>query len=250
MKKIFNYIIILIITLIIIIYISPEPDSILFILQKHLNYFIYKIKIFLNKFNILCEKFDSFDNPTFNALPIFSNTTPEFKNTEEINFVNYLKKKNELIDIKKIYNFYNFIKSLVSKNTDPYFMTPSDPTTNFFNDVEKEKIKKIILYKLNLNNYKYIFSNFEYITEPKYYLNFNGKEIDSFIFKINSENFGPIKFYININIRNDIYQNKEYVIINNIKPMIDEDIIDYNIIINDKNTIEYNNFNGDTNLIW
>ena len=43
-QKIFNNIILFFIVLYIIKNVSPQPDSVLFVFQKYLNYTIYKIK--------------------------------------------------------------------------------------------------------------------------------------------------------------------------------------------------------------
>ena len=52
---------------------------------------------------------------------------------------------------------------------------------------------------------------------------------------------------LHINIRNDVYENKEYVVINDIKPIIDKNIIVNNDI---KTKTKKVPFTGDVNLIF
>jgi hypothetical protein len=225
-QKIFNNIILLIIIAFIIYQVSPEPDSVLYVLQKYINYFVYQFKKILARFNLTTiENFEInkiFKGTTFKGMPIFANNTPSFKSSYEVSFVNFYKNKYPNILEKDIYKTYNFLQTLVNIDTDQYFLTPSDHISNNFNDEELEKIKNILLKKLNYNNFN--FSNFIFEYYPKYYLNSSGKEIDPFVFKIDSP-IGNLRIYINIDIRNDVYQNIEYLVINEIKPLKDKQVI-------------------------
>lgn len=226
-QKIFNNIILLIIIAFIIKQVSPEPDSVLYIIQKYINYFVYQFKKILAKFNLTTiENFEIvnkiFDGTTFKGMPIFANNTPSFKSPYEVAFVNFYKNKYPNVVEKEIYTIYHFLQTLINIDTDQYFLTPSDQTPNSFNDDELEKIKNILLKKLNHGNFNFNNFNFEYY--PKYYLNSSGKEVDPFVFKIDSP-IGNLRIYINIDIRNDVYQNKEYLVINEIKPLKDKQVI-------------------------
>jgi hypothetical protein len=226
-QKIFNNIILLIIIAFIIKQVSPEPDSVLYIIQKYINYFVYQFKKILAKFNLTTiENFEIvnkiFDGTTFKGMPVFANNTPSFKSPYEVAFVNFYKNKYPNVVEKEIYTIYHFLQTLINIDTDQYFLTPSDQTPNSFNDDELEKIKNILLKKLNHGNFNFNNFNFEYY--PKYYLNSSGKEVDPFVFKIDSP-IGNLRIYINIDIRNDVYQNKEYLVINEIKPLKDKQVI-------------------------
>ena len=83
-QKIFNNIIIFFIVLYIIKNVSPQQDSMLYVFQKYLNYFIFKIKNF--------GKTDNFNNTTITGIPKYYNKTPSFKTAYEVNYVKYLKK--------------------------------------------------------------------------------------------------------------------------------------------------------------
>ena len=226
-QKIFNNIILLIIIAFIIKQVSPEPDSILYILKKYINYFVYQFKKILARFNLTTiENFEIinkiFDGTTFKGMPVFANNTPSFKSPYEVAFVNFYKNKYPNVVEKEIYTIYHFLQTLINIDTDQYFLTPSDQTPNSFNDDELEKIKNILLKKLNHSNFNFSNFNFEYY--PKYYLNSSGKEVDPFVFKIDSP-IGNLRIYINIDIRNDVYQNKEYLVVNEIKPLKDKQVI-------------------------
>jgi len=243
-QKIFNNIILLIIIAFIIKQVSPEPDSILYVLQKYINYFGFQFKKILAKLKLTTiEDFQeifneniinkTFGGLTFNGITSFGNQAPSFKTSYEVAFVNFYKKKYPDLLEKDIFATYNFLQTLISTDTDQYFSTPSDHTPNSFTSDELNKIENIILKKLNRNNFNFSNFNFEYI--PKYYLNFSGKEIDPFVFNIQS-NIGNLRIYINIDIRNDVYQNKEYLVINEIKPLKDKQVI----FTNQNNSIEVN----------
>lgn len=218
-QNIINNITLLIIIIVIIKQVSPEKDSILFILQKYINYFTYQIKKLFAKFGI--GYVEDFIN-TFHGVSTFGKTTPSFKTTEENNFIEYYKNKNQDISKDNIIKIYSFLKSLISIDVDYYFTTPSDPTENSFSVDELNKIKDIILKKLN--NSAFNFNNIEFEYEPKYYLNFSGKEVNPFVIKVDSD-IGSLRIYLNIAIRNDVQQNKEYLVITNIKPLKDKQVL-------------------------
>ena len=232
-QKIFNNIILLIIIAFIIKQVSPEPDSVLYILQKYINYFSYQFRKILAKLNLTTiedfrEIFNgytinkTFEGVTFNGIPMFGNKAPSFKTSYEVAFVNFYKQTHPNISEKDIFTIYHFLQTLISIDTDQYFSTPSNKTPNNFTNDELNKIKNIILKKLNRDNFNFNIFNFEYF--PKYYLNFSGKEIDPFVFNIESD-IGILRIYIKIDIRNDVYQNKEYLVINEIKPLKDKQVI-------------------------
>ena len=53
-QKIFNNILLLLIILVLIKYVSPEPDSVLFVIKKYVNFLIYRMKRVFNRiFNII-----------------------------------------------------------------------------------------------------------------------------------------------------------------------------------------------------
>ena len=221
-EKIFNNIFLFLLIIFIIYNISPEQDSMLYILQKNLNYIIFQLKVLLN----MVSETENFTN-TFQGLKYYQNIAPSFKSTYEINYVKYFTYIYPNINKNEVFKLYNFLQSLVPINIDTFFMTPSDIFLNKFSDNEKEQIKKIILKKLN--SQKFVFNEFNFESEPTYYNNINGKELESFIFNVNS-NIGKIRIYMTANIRNDINQNKEVFIINEIKPLIDKHITQYEII--------------------
>jgi len=243
-QKTFNNIVLFFIVLYIIKNLSPEKDSVLYVFQKYLNYIIYKIKDVFAQFGF--GKVEDF----ITGISKYKNKTPSFKTQQEIKYVNYFKKVYPKISEATGYKLYYFIKSLISIDTNQYFLTPSDTILNEFNDNEKNKLKTIILNKLNSNK-QFKFSQLKFESEPKYYINISGKEIDPFVFNvqinIGNINIDNIKIYIHINIRNDVYENKEYVVINDIKPIIDKNIIVNNDI---KTKTKKVPFTGDVNLIF
>jgi hypothetical protein len=216
-QKIFNNIILFFIVLYIIKKISPEKNSVLYVFQKYLNYIIFKIKDNLAKIGF--GKVEDF----ISGISKYKNKTPSFKTPQEISYVNHFKKVYPKIKEASVYKLYYFIKSLISIDTNQFFLTSSDTTLNEFNENEKNKIKTIILNKLNSGK-QFKFNQINFESEPKYYINISGKEIDPFVFNVQS-NIGNIRIYINMNIRNDVYENKEFVVINDIKPIINKNII-------------------------
>ena len=246
-EKIFSNIILFIIILLIIKNVSPQKDSVLFILQKYLNYIIFKINNVLST-----EDFKNFNNTTFAGMYKYDNKTPSFKTSHGVNYVKYFLNLHPDINEKIVYKLYSFINGLASTDTDPFFGTPSDIIENTFNEKEKEKLQTIILNKLNSEK-QFSFTEFKFENEPKYYLNINGKELDSFVFNVKS-NIGNIRIYIDVNIRNDVYENKEYIVINEMKPITDTNVLfgNQHVIYNDniKPKIIKKPFNGDQNLIF
>jgi hypothetical protein len=204
-QKIFNNIMlyILIMYIIILFYFDDDPIIILNNMFKSCN---------------TCNIDNFKDITTFKGLKLFDYKAPSFKSTNDIEFVNYYKKIDINFSENELINFCYFLKTLISTNTYSSFSTPSETIENSFIEDEIYKIKDIILNKLNSGTMK--FTNIEFETSPVYFINFNGKEVDSFIFNVVCK-FGKIRIYINIDIRNDIYQNKEYIIINELKPLID-----------------------------
>ena len=227
-KEIFNNIIILIIIIIIIQIIIPAPDneSAFYILQKYINY-IYSLitNFFINTENFL---------GTIRGIPKYNYNAPVFDTLYEKYFINKYNKYNPSVPIEKIKKLYKFIESLVSLDTDHYFLTPNDPQPNVFSENEKNKLSSIILAKLNLNN-ELKFSNFKFIKEPNYYLNFNGKDVEPFIFSVDCDdsNINNLLFYIQLAIRYDIKINTQYVVINVIKIIMDNNIVTNNSHITD-----------------
>jgi hypothetical protein len=239
-QKIFNNLILIIIILFFLKQMSPEPDSTLYILKKHLNYIIYQIRKLLS--GIGFGEAEEFIN-TFFGIKNFRAVAPSFKTTYEIDYINYFIKINPSVKEKDIFDLYYFLQNLVSKNYQNSFINPSDKTENEFTDDEKEKIKLIIMKKLSS---KYNFTDFNFEYYPKYYNNANGREIDPFIFTVNCI-YGKIRIYINIDIRNDLYPGKEYLVINELKPLKDK-----HIRFSEENAVKYfsNEFNGDQDLVF
>lgn len=250
-QKIFNNIILFFVVLYIIKSVSPHQDSVLYVLQKYLNYIIFKIKNLLACIGIGKEEsFKDFENTTFTGVTKYNNKTPSFKTSHEVNYVKYFSKVSPDIPETKVYKLYNFIKHLISIDVDQFFSTPSNIISNEFTESEKLKLQTIILNKLNSGT-QFTFSEFNFESNPKYYLNLSGKEIDSFVFNVKS-NIGIIRIYIDINIRTDVYENKEFIVINDIKPIIDENASQNasQNISNIKSKIKRTPFNGDATLIF
>ena len=227
-QEIFNNIIILIIIIIILRVIIPVPnnESVLYILQKYINY-IYSL---ITNFFTTAETFLG----TIRGIPKYNYNAPVFDTLYEKYFINKYSKYNPLVPIEKIKKLYKFIESLVSLDTDHYFLTPNEPQSNVFSENEKNKLASIILTKLNLNN-DLKFSNFKFIKEPIYYLNFNGKDVEPFIFSVDCDdsNINNLLFYIQLAIRNDIKINTQYVVINVIKIIMDNNIVTNNSHVTD-----------------
>lgn len=194
-------------------------------------YFGYDPIIILNKLlitNKICNIDNFTDITTINGLPTLNFKAPSFKSTYDIEFVKFYKNININFSEKELIDLCYFLKTLISINTYSSFSTPSEAIVNNFNEDEIHKIKDIISNKLNSGEINFVDVVFE--TIPIYYFNFNGKEVEPFIFNVDCK-FGKIRIYINIDIRNDIYQNKEYVIINEFKPLINKNKESINIPI-------------------
>uniref|UniRef100_A0A6C0DB59 Uncharacterized protein n=1 Tax=viral metagenome TaxID=1070528 RepID=A0A6C0DB59_9ZZZZ len=222
-QKIFNNILLLIIILFIIKQLSPEPNSVLFILKKYINYFMFQIKQLLAKIGFgQLENFVSLK--TFKGLPEFGSTAPRYKTSYETNFINFFMKKHPNVSENKIKKLYYYIQGLISIDIDHTFSTPSDNVPYDFNTEQKNKIEKILLNKLNKDMFKFTDFNFE--SDPKYYLNFSGKQVDPFVFNVmcNSD-IGLLRVYVDLDIRNDVLQNKEYLVINEIKLLKDKQVV-------------------------
>lgn len=219
-QNIFNNIIILIIIIILITIILPRPnnESTLYILQKYVNYIYDFIACLLVK----CESFMG----TINGIKSNNYNTPIFQTQYQRFFLDKYQKLYPNVDINKIKFLYYFVDSLVSLDTDNYFLSPDDGQAYYFSPNEKKSISEIILTKLNLNN-KFIFSNFIFIKEPKYYNNFYGKDIEPFLFTvdINDPSIQNLTFYIQLAIRDDIKLNTSYLIFNTIRIIIDNNVV-------------------------
>lgn len=215
-QKIFNNIIFLLIIVLIIKQISPDKDSVLYILKKYLNYIIFKIR------NIFSR--EDFIGTTFSGLKKFEKKAPYILNEYDKKLIMYLKTLNSNasdIDIKKLLSITN---SIISISTDSYFSTPSDEINYKFDNNEIEKIKTILLTKLNKYNVKFSNLNLDLTTQKAlyYYNNSAGKEVKPFIMTVDTDNgFKNLKIYFDINIRNDIKKGAEYLVINNARIIID-----------------------------
>lgn len=219
-QKIFNNLILLIIIFFIIKMVSPEKDSVLFILKKYVNYFSFQFKKILGLVNYN----EQFKNITFNAIPPGTELAPKFKSPTQINFVNDHKIKNPQLDENDINNLYDFIQTFVMVDVYNVYMNPSNPTPYKFTNLELNKIRDLLLKKLNYSNTNFHFNNFVFENEPKYYLNIYGREIDPFTIQLDS-NMGKLRIYIDMDIRDDIQLNKQIIIINEIKPLRDNQVI-------------------------
>lgn len=235
-QKIFNNLILLFIIFFIIKTVSPEPDSILFILKKYVNYFSFQIKKFLG----LLQRNEQFINMTANGSPHNTELIKISTLPNQINFVNYYKLKNTKINEIEINNIYEHIQTLVIPDVYNTYLNSSDIKPNSFTDSELNKIKDILLTRLNYSKKNFSFYNFTFENKPKYYLNIYGKEIDPFTFRIDSS-IGELRIYIDIDIRNDVYSDKDFIVINEIKPLRDNQVINsYKNVNKSKFDIEQN----------
>lgn len=224
-QKIFNNILLLLVILVLIKYVSPEPDSILFIIKKYVNFLIYRMKrVFGRIFNMNTEDFISteFNGKTFGGIDKFQLKAPNFPSPYQNYWVDYITKKNPAILPITAKKLYHFIENLVTIDTDDYFISASNVTQNEFTKEQLTKIQNIILQKLNSNSFE--FTNFEFIKKPVYYNNVGGKEVDPFTFSVDcSENIGKLIIFIELSIRNDIVQNFEYITIKKIRIVLNND---------------------------
>jgi hypothetical protein len=218
-QKIFNNILLLLIILVLIKYVSPEPDSVLFVIKKYVNFLIYRIKrVFGRIFNMNTEDFinTEFNGNTFGGIDKFQLKAPNFPSPYQNYWVEYITKKNPAILPNTAKKLYHFIENLVTTDTDDYFISASNVTQNEFTNDQLTKIQNVILQKLNANSFE--FTNFEFIKKPVYYNNVGGKEVEPFNFSVDcSENIGKLVIFIELSIRNDIVQNFEYVTIKKIR---------------------------------
>lgn len=217
----------------------PNRDATLYIINKYINYITGIIK---NLFITDIENFNeimSFKGKTFPGIKNYKSRTPIFANSFTNNYIKRYNKINPNIPINKIKKLYYYIDSLISMDVDNYFLTPSDSKPLLFDNDEKFKIGQIILKKLNKSDYQ--FTNFTFLKEPAYYLNFSGKEVEPFIFSIYcNQKIGLLQIYITIAIRNDIKRNTEYLVINDIKLVINDEKFLDEIYTNNKYTEELN----------
>jgi len=232
-QKIFNYVILIIVIIVILKYFTPNKESMLYILKIYLNYFIDKFKQLLAKVGLYnyIENF-AFYGRTFQGIPNFELRTPIFNNNYDKFFINSYHKINPNISINQISLLYNFINSLISSDTDFIFITPSDDKNKIlFTNDEKNKIIEILLNKLNSDIYR--FNNLVFLNEPTYTINFSGKDIEPLFISVDCDhNFNNLLIYIEISIRNDVKQNIEYLVINNIKLLINSTDIQTNFTNN------------------
>lgn len=218
-QKIFNNILLLLIILVLIKYVSPEPDSVLFIIKKYVNFLIYRMKRVLNRiFNMEVDNFIStdFNGKTFGGIDKFQLKAPNFQSAYQNYWVEYITKKNPKVLPATAKKLYHFIENLVTTDTDDYFISASNITQNDFTNEQLTKIQNVILQKLNSNSFE--FSNFKFNKKPIYYNNVGGKEVEPFTFSVDcSENIGNLNIFIELSIRNDIVQNFEYITIKKIR---------------------------------
>jgi len=252
----FNFCIITFIIILIILKMSPRPDTILYIVKKTLNYLFFNLKKIIARLGFIeMELFtQNWKLNTFNGLKPFQNNAPTFINYYDQYYINNYLKKNQNVVKNDFKKFYFFITSLININIDNYFSTSSDTVGSYFNKNELTKIQDYLLMRLNSGEYK--ISNFTIDNEPKYYLNNNGKEIDPIMISFDCERFGKFHLYIILSIRNDIKINSEYIIINEVKFMDNFQtgfykpsfINDLNKTINNTMNTEYEVYTNDKNI--
>lgn len=218
-QKIFNNILLLLIILALIRHISPEPTSVLFVIKKYLNFLIFKIKrFFLTLLNYDYENFKMTEmrGRTFNGLQNFEDKAPNFISSHQIYWVEDLIKHNPLIKPEIAKKLYYFIETLVTIDTDDYFISGNDNTRSKFTDNEIQTIINILMNKLNSSDFK--FTQLQINNNPYYYVNPNGKDVDPFIFSILCDkDIGLLKIYIELSIRSDIQRNKDIIAIKKIR---------------------------------
>ena len=192
-QKIFNNILLLLVILVLIKVVSPESDSVLFIIKKYINFIIYKIKTLVN--NIFNLNTENFIGTTFSGIDKFKLKAPIFPSAYQNYWVEYITNKNQLVTQKIAQQLYIFIENLVTIDSDDHFISPSNTTQNNFTPEQLTKIQNVILQKINSGPFK--FTNFNFIKNTVYYNNFSGKEIEPFTFSVDcSENIGNLIIYI------------------------------------------------------
>jgi len=249
-QNIYFNIFLLLVILLIIKYISPDPDSVLYVLKKYLNFLIFKINNFLKNLFNCNENFieTNFIGRTFNGIKKFNDKAPSFVTYHQKIFIQKMMEINPKLEIITLKKLYNFIEKLVSTDTDDYFMTVSDSNPKIFTENEINKIKNIIMNKLNSG--VFVFTNIDIKDPIVYYDNFSGREINPFSFSVNCKNIGKLNIFIEIDIRNDIVRNSSYLVIKKIRINIDTNlknhkIINFNIEDDVTNKIIYNDINLD-----
>jgi hypothetical protein len=178
--------------LLIIKYISPDTDSVLYVLKKYLNFLIFKINNFLKYFFNCSETFNGIK--TFTGIKNFDDNAPNFVSYHQTFFIQKMIEQNPTLELDTLKKLYNFIEKLVSTDTDDYFMTVSDSEPNVFNENETNIIKNIIMNKLNSG--EFIFTNININNSIIYYNNFSGKEINPFSFSVDCTNIGKLNIFI------------------------------------------------------
>jgi hypothetical protein len=216
-QKIFNNIIFLLIIVLIIRQVSPDTDSVLYILKKYINYIIFSITNIFTKEDFMST---GFRGNTFSGLKKFENKAPYILNHYDKKLITYLQNINSKATEAQIRKLLSITNAIISISVDSYFATPSDEINYKFNSNEIDKIKNILLTKLN--KYGVTFSNLNFDTALFYYHNIAGKEVKPFTATVDTDNgFTNLKIYFDINIRNDIKKNTEYLVINNARIIID-----------------------------
>ena len=249
-QNIYFNIFLLLVILLIIKYISPDPDSVLYVLKKYLNFLIFKVNNFLKNLFNCNENFieTNFIGRTFNGIKKFNDKAPSFVTYHQKIFIQKMIEINPKLEIVTLKKLYNFIEKLVSTDTDDYFMTVSDSDPKIFTESEINKIKNIIMNKLNSG--VFVFTNIDIKGPIAYYDNFSGREINPFSFSVNCKNIGKLNIFIEIDTRNDIVRNSSYLVIKKIRINIDtkltnNKIVNFNIEDDVTNKVIYNDINLD-----
>jgi len=246
MNKIFSNILLLLIILVLIRHISPDSDSVLFIIKKYLNFIIFKIKsIFYTYDNFIATESNG---QTFYGMKVFDDKSPSFITHYQKYWIEFIIQKYSTLTPVIAKKIYHFVENLVTIDVSDFFLSPSDNKVSYFTDNEINTISSIILNKLNSG--EFIFSNFKLLKQPKYYNNINGKEVEPFIFTVDYNNNLTFNILIEIIIRNDVKQKFDFIGIkkirlipdNNTKPKTNkfEDSI---VKVSDENNSENNSNN-------
>lgn len=219
----FNIFIFLII-LIVLKYISPNPDSVLFVLKKYLNFLIFKINRFIKQ---IFNYNEDFGIVTFKGLSEFQDKAPSFISYHQNMFIQKMIEKNPTLDVKLLKKLYAFMEKMVTTDTDDYFLTVSDSEQKNFSEAELDKIKTIIFNKLNSGSFKFTEINIE--GPVSYYTNLSGKEVNPFSFTVTCDNnIGQLKVFLSIDIRNDVVKNASYIVFKKIRINVNSNESDIN----------------------
>lgn len=225
------YIFIVLVILVIIKYISPDPDSVLFVLKKYLNFIIFKINSFIKSITGCNEKFSEvvlnsnqeydFNGKTFQGIKNYQDKAPTFITYYENYFIERMLLRNPNFDINMLKRLYMFIDRLVTLDVDDYFMTVNNSEEKTFTPNEISIINKILSDRLNIGEFK--FTNIK-INEPiTYYNNVSGKQINPFGLIVDcNKDIGKLKLLIESDIRHDVIKNSAYFVIKKVKIIIDE----------------------------